>query len=173
MPLKLLGILLLISGTTGFACNLCREQRNCLVLLKEIRYLYHLLQSEIRYTGLPIPEMLLSVSEKLSPPISDILQSIGKSGDWEKGKSFGQIWRENMELGLMGQSITRESRKLLMSFPESMGPMEREGQAKVLERHIEEMNRWIDRMEQEGKNKQKVIVSFGIGVGTFLSIILL
>lgn len=173
MPLKLLGVLFLTAGTTGLAWNYCREQQNRLILLKEIRHLYHLMQNEIRYAGLPLPEMLLGVSEKVAPPLSDILQSIGKSGDWKNGKSFGQIWRENMEKGLMGQSVTQESRKLLMRFPESMGSMEREGQARVLERHIEELNRWIAQMEQEEKNKKRVIVSLGIAAGTFLSIILL
>lgn len=173
MPLKLLGVLLLTGGTTGFAWTLCRERRNKLALLKEIKHLYHLLQSEIRYTGLPLPEMLLSVSEKVASPLADILQRIGTSRDWEEGKSFGQIWRENMESGLMGQSIMRESKILLMNFPESMGSMEREGQAQALERYIEEMNRWIEQMEREEKNKKKVIVSFGIAAGTMLSIILL
>ena len=173
MQLKLLGVLLLMGGTSGFTWNLCRERQNRLILLKEIKHLYHLLQSEIRYTGLPLPEMLLGISEKVAAPFSDILQCIGQSEDWEKGKSFGQIWRENMDKGLMGQSITRESKDMLMKFPESMGSMEREGQARALERYIEEMNRWIAQMEQEEKNKKKVIVSLGIAAGTFLSIILL
>lgn len=173
MPLKLLGALLLIGGTTGFAWSLCRERKNQLEMLKNIKHLYHLLQSEIKYTGLPLPEVLLSVAEKIAAPLSDILCNIGKSKDWEKGNSFGQIWRKNMATGLMGQSITKEARALLMSFPESMGSMEREGQAKALERYIEELSRWISQMEQEESGKKKVIVSLGIAAGALFTIILL
>lgn len=173
MPLKLLGMVLLIGGTTGFAWNLYKELQNRLVMLKEVRHLYHVMQNEIRYTGLPLPEILLSVSEKISSPFSDILYSIGKSEGWEQGNSFEQIWQEKMKEGLAGQSVTGEARTLLLSFPESMGFMEKEGQARALERHMEELNRWIEQMEQEEKSKKKVIVSLGMAVGILWSIILL
>lgn len=173
MLLKLLGVFLLTGGSAGLAWRLCGEQRERLFMLKETRHLYQLLQSEIRYAGLPVPEMLLAVSEKVAWPLSDILKKIGQSGDWEKGKSFGQIWREHMESGLAGCAIAREAKALLLSFPDSMGLMEREGQAKALERPIEELERRIQLTEQEDKNRRTVIASLGIAAGVFLSIILL
>ena len=43
----------------------------------------------------------------------------------------------------------------------------------ALQRQITELDRWIDRLEEEEKSKNKVIMSLGIATGMFLVILLI
>lgn len=170
---KLIGVFLLIGGTSGFAFCLCREQKSRLRLLKDMKYMYQLLQNEIRYTGLPLPEIFKSIAEKLKDPLGSALIRVSESMAWERGESFSRVWEEEMEKGLLGMPLTDRQKSLLLRFPESTGLSQAEGQAKVMQRQIEELDRWIAQLEQEEKSKNKVIMSLGIAAGIFLSILLL
>lgn len=171
--LKMAGVLLLIGGFWGAAYCVCEEEKNKLRLLKEMKYMYQLLQNEIRYSKLPLPEIFLITGERLKPPYRNILLCTGKSMNWEGGLSFQSIWENEVKEKLKGISLFRGQRELLLRLPESIGLSECEGQARALERYIEELNQWIAQTEKEQKNKNKVIMSLGIAGGIFLSILLL
>lgn len=171
--LKAAGVLLLIGGFWGAAFCICEEEKHKLLLLKEMKYMYQLLQSEIRYSRLPLPELFLITGERIKPPFRNILLGIAKSMNWEEGLSFQSIWENEVKEKLKGVSLFRGQRELLLRLPESIGLPEYEGQARALERYVEEMDQWITQTEKEQRNKNKVIMSLGIAGGIFLSILLL
>ena len=171
--LKLVGVLLLTGGAFGFAMCLCQEQKRRLSLLKEMKYMYELLQNEISYTGLPLPEIFLSVSLRVKDPFDRILHSVGKSMDWEQGWELAAIWEKEAGEELMKTPLTRQQRQLLLRFPECTGLADCRGQAKALGRSIEELDKWIRQMEEDEKNKTRLIMSLGTAGGLLLSILLL
>lgn len=171
--IKLAGVIFLVSGFTGVAFCICEEQKNRLKLLKEMKYMYQVLQNEIRYTRLPLPEIFRMTGEKLKEPYGSMLQKISSSMTWEQGDSFQDIWGREILEHLKRVPLNKEQKSLLLQFPESTGSLESEGQARVLERFVEELSRWITQIEEEQKNKNKVIMSLGIAGGIFLSILLL
>lgn len=170
---KLFGIFFLVGGTSGFAYCLCREQKNRLLLLKEMKYMYQLLQNEIRYTALPLPEIFKSIAGKLKEPFGSALLRVSENMAWEKGESFQRVWEEEMQKSFFHLPLTGRQKALLLRFPESTGLFQAEGQAKAMQRQLEELDRWIARLEEEEKSKNKVIMSLGIAAGVFLSILLL
>lgn len=171
--LKAAGILLLLLGTTGFSRSICNDQKNRLRLLKEMKYMYQMIQNEILYTGLPLPEIFRSISEKAEPPFKEALMRISRGMNRESGESFAQVWEREMKEILTEIPFSPAQKKLLYQFPESCGLSDQEGQARVIERYLREMDRWIIQMEKEEKSKNKVIMSLGIATGIFLSILLL
>lgn len=170
---KAVGVLLLLMGTTGFAYSICKEQKNRLQLLKELKYIYQMIQNEILYTGLPLPEIFRSISEKTGSPFKEALMRISQRMDRESGESFAQVWEREMKEVLAEIPFSSAQKKLLYQFPESCGHSDQTGQARVLERYLREIDRWIIQMENEEKSKNKVIMSLGIATGIFLSILLL
>lgn len=171
--LKLAGGIILLFGAWGFAYSICREQKRRLLLLKDIREMYRLLQSEIDYTALPLPEIFRTVSEKVKEPLKEALLCVSASMNLENGQDFREIWSISITDKLMDFSLTTSQKELLLSFPECMGRNESTGQAKALDRYIVELDRMILQMEEEGKSKNKVIMSLGIAAGLFMVIILL
>lgn len=171
--LKIVGAALLLAGTAGFSFCLCKERKKRLFYIKELQRMYRLFQSEIGYTGLPLPEIFLNVSEKLPQPLKDGLQRVSRAMAPETGESFERVWEREMGPCFSHLSIKEELGEVLLGFPECVSSFEREGQAKAFERYIRETERWIVRMEEEEKSQNKVIMSLGIAAGVFLIIILL
>ena len=171
--LKGAGAVLLMLGTCGFAGSICRERNRRLQLLKEMREMFRLLQNEICYTSLPLPEILKLVGEKVNEPIGKALLLISERMTLEKGEEFRIIWEEEMNQMVKETSLTIQQKQLLISFPECIGMNESEGEANAINRFIEELDLMILKQREEEKNKNKVIMSLGIAAGLFMVIILL
>lgn len=171
--LKATGAGLLLLGTWGFAYSICREQKRLLLLLKEIREMYRLMQNEISYTALPLPEIFVSVSKKLKAPFDELLLAISREMDREKGEDFSKVWKDEMEKKLTEISMKGPCPELLLRFPDCIGMNESEGQARAMDRYIEELDRMIRETEEEEKSKNKVIMSLGIAAGLLMVVILL
>lgn len=170
---KLLGAVFLLFGTAGFSWSICLEQKRKLCLLKDMREMYLLLQREIGYTALPLPEIFRIVGEKTAMPFGDGLLSVASRMRPEEGEDFQDIWDSEMSRCLKEIPLTNPQKELLLKFPRCMGMNEKSGQANALEPYIEELNRFILQTEEEKKSKNKVIMSLGVAAGLFMVIILL
>ncbi len=170
---KAAGAAVLLFGAWGFACSICRERKKRLLFLKEMREIYRLLQNEICYTALPLPEIFKTIAERVNPPFDKTFLLIGENMTLEKGENFRTVWEREMGKALNGIPLTRQQKMLLIGFPECMGISESRGQARAVERYVEELDRMILQQEEEEKSKNKVIMSLGIAAGLFAVIILL
>lgn len=168
-----LGAALLLFGAAGFSFSLCREQKKKIELLQEMKYLYQLLQEEISYTMLPFPEIFRSISGKLKEPFGSAVSAIGEKLTREAENSLEEIWQKEIGKSLSGVPLAGTQKELLLRLPESLGLRESQGQAKALERYVEELDGWIKNAKEEEKNKNKVIMSLGIAGGVFLIILLM
>lgn len=171
--IKVSGAFFLLLGAFGFAYSICREQKRKLLFLKNIREMYRLMQSEISYTSLPLPEIFKGLSKKLEDPLKKALTQISKDMQMEKGEDFSCVWKKAMEENIKQSVLGEPGRELLLRFPECIGMNESIGQARALDRYIEELGRMISQMEEEEKNKNKVTMSLGIAAGLVIVIILL
>lgn len=171
--LKGAGAVLLMLGACGFAASICRERNRRLQLTKEMREMFRLLQNEICYTALPLPEILKLVGEKVNPPFDEALFLTGEHMTLENGEEFRTIWEEEMEKTVKETPLTVQQKRLLISFPECIGMNESQGQADAINRFIEELDLMIKKQREEEKNNNKVIMSLGIAAGLFMVIILL
>lgn len=160
-------------GATGFAFSICREWKKRLLVLKDMKEMYRLLQCEICYTALPLPEIFKIAGERLNTPFKESLFSVSSRMALNRGEDFKEVWGSEMETCLNGIPLTNQQKELLLKFPECVGMNESKGQASALEKYIEEIDRTIIQMEEEEKSKNKVIMSLGIAAGLFMVIILL
>lgn len=171
--IRLAGVLLLIGGAFGLSYSICKEQRKALFLLKELRYLYQLMQSEILYTGIPLPEIFIALSENLAEPVGSALREVGERMTLSEEEDFAVIWKKTMKAALDQSVLTNRQKESVLRLPEQMTFSAGSGQEVVLQRQIEELDKWILQTEEEEKNKNKVIMSLGIAAGIFLVIVLI
>lgn len=170
---KLFGAFFLAVGAAGFSLCICRDLRRRLVLLKEVKYMYQLIQNEIRYSALPMPQIFENISDKIKAPLGDMLKSISRRMQHSQGGILSEIWQQEATLCLSDVPFTKRQKEGLLRFPECMGMIDGEGQAKALQHRIEELDGWITGQEKEADEKSRVIMSLGIGAGLLLIIVLL
>lgn len=170
--LKLLGAILLTGGATGYSLCVCRDLKKRLAILKEIKYMYQLIQSEICYTALPMLLIFENISEKIKQPLGRMLKDMVKSAGTDQGKTLTEIWSQEAGDIISKMPLTKEQKASVVGFTESLGMIDKEGQARALQRKIEELENWIVHQEKEGSQQQKLIMSIGIAGGLFLVIML-
>lgn len=170
---QFLGVFFLLLGAVGFSYSICRDYKARLSLLKDMKEMYRLLQSEICYTSLPLPEIFRTIGTRCKEPISRVLLSVSDSMTFGFEEEFSEIWTREMQKGLEQTLLTKQQKELLFILPESIGMNESKGQAEALRKYIEELDRCILQMEEEEKSRNKVIMSLGIAAGLFMVIILL
>ncbi|MBP3603240.1 MAG: stage III sporulation protein AB [Lachnospiraceae bacterium] len=171
--IKLFGIILLLGGSTGFAFCLCQDRREHLFLLKEMRLFFSLVQEEIRYSGLPVTEIIKNVNTKISGPYYNALSNVMEKLSWEEGNHLKDVWKGEMEKVMEHTPLSRQEKELFIRFPDSLGMPEKDGQANALAGYMRELDGWIQELEQEEKSKNKVIMSMGMATGILLSVLLL
>lgn len=164
---------MLIAGSTGFSYCMCQDRKKKLLLLKEIKRLFLLMQDEIRYSGLPITEIIRGVADKISEPFCHALYRISDNLTWEEGRNLKDVWEQEMNNMLVGLPLSMQQKKWFIKFPDLLGIAEREGQAEAFKGYMKEFDNWIVQCEQEEKSKNKVIMSMGMATGILLSVLLL
>lgn len=172
MIIKLAGCVMIIAGFTGVAGSWCRDQKQRLLLLKQIRKIYEDLKYYIAYQKVTIPEALLRLSESRELIFAEAFREIYE--EQKKGeKEFPHSFREQMEKALSKTPLCRQEKLLLMEFPSCLGFMEEGAQAGALDELLREVVRRIEAQEAEQKNKNKMVMSLGLAGGILLTILLL
>ena len=154
--LKAMGIIFLLIGAVGFSYSLCNDRRKQLQLLKEIRYFYQLMQGEMQYTRMPLPLIFKNLSISLREPLGSIILKIGEVMTPGQEKDFSDVWTIQIQKGFRESPLTKEQKKALLRFPEFMNLSDCDGQTMALQRQITELDRWIDRLEEEEKSKNRI-----------------
>lgn len=170
--LRLMGSLLVIGGCSGFAGSICRELDLRLRMLKQIRSIYENMKYYISYEKAAIPEALLKISGKEGGAFGEAFEAVYQ-GIYEGNVNFSPLWREEMDKVLLHTPLKQRERKLLYDFPSCLGFLEEKAQARALEELLREASLQIEELEQEKRNKNKMVMSLGVSVGILISILLL
>lgn len=170
--LRITGCLLVITGSIGFARSICREGKNRLEMLKQMRGIFETMKYYITYQKAAIPEALWKLSDKSDDLISRAFREI-YNRVYEKGESLPIVWRQQMGAALMESPLSKEEKKLILDFPACLGFMEENAQAGAVDELLREIDLHIKELTEEQKNKNKMIMSLGTAVGALLSILLI
>ena len=167
-----MGSILVILGAFGFSVSLCREYRMRLMLLRRIRGVYEYMEFQISYGKLPIPEILrkLSLKEELC-----FQQEFGRIAQRmeEGGQDLAMIWKEELLPPLKKSGLKQKEQEWLLAFPTKQGISKGQAQAESLDEIRRELEKGIESLQQEQKNRNKMIMSVGVAGGVLLSILFL
>lgn len=170
--LNLMGSILVIGGCAGFAGSICRDLNLRLKLLKQIREIYENMKYYISYQKAAIPEALLRLAEREREPFGEAFEAVYR-GIYEGSENLSLLWKEQMDKVLLSTPLKQQEKRLLYDFPSCLGFMEENAQARALEELLRETSLQIEQLEQEKRNKNKMIMSLGVSVGILISILLL
>ena len=78
-----------------------------------------------------------------------------------------------MEKALSKTPLKDKEKELFYAFPSCLGFMEEKAQAAALDKLLREVGNCVEALENERKNKDRVVMSLGAACGVLLSIVLL
>lgn len=167
-----IGSFLIMLGTFGFSMSICMEYRMRLILLKRIRDVYEYMEFQISYGKLPIPEILRKLSFKDELCFQQEFGRIARRME-EGGQDLAVIWKEELEVSLKKSGLRQKEQEWLLAFPTKQGFLKGQAQAESLNEIRRELEEGIRSLQQEQKNRNKMIMSVGVAGGMLLSILFL
>ena len=167
-----IGSFLIMLGTFGFSMSICMEYRMRLILLKRIRDVYEYMEFQISYGKLPIPEILRKLSFKDELCFQQEFGRIARRME-EGGQDLAVIWKEELEVSLKKSGLRQKEQEWLLAFPTKQGFLKGQAQAESLNEIRRELEKGIESLQQEQKNRNKMIMSVGVAGGVLLSILFL
>ena len=159
-----IGSFLIMLGTFGFSMSICMEYRMRLILLKRIRDVYEYMEFQISYGKLPIPEILRKLSFKDELCFQQEFGRIARRME-EGGQDLAVIWKKS--------GLRQKEQEWLLAFPTKQGFLKGQAQAESLNEIRRELEEGIRSLQQEQKNRNKMIMSVGVAGGMLLSILFL
>lgn len=167
-----IGAVLVMLGSMGLAYGICREYRERLSLLQRIRSCYEYIQYEIAYGKTPLPQIMSRLADKRELCFREEFAQIA-SELWQTGEEFEVIWKRVFEEALKGSVLKKQEREFLLRFADKQGLAKEEAQARTLDMLLCELDRYMEQVQEEQKNRNKMVISMGMAGGMLLCILLL
>ena len=171
--IKIIGSLLIISGTTILGFILSENLKKRVKELRELERTIYQLQNEILYTHTPIPEALKIISKKGIKPISEILLKVSEelmSNNYDSiYDAFFYVFKHMKDkVNLKDEDITE-----VLDFTRSLGESDINGQVKMFSLTLINLKKRIDEAELAMKKNVKMYRYLGFAFGAMIVILLI
>lgn len=155
-----------ISVVIGLMCS--GKYKNRVNELKELKTALTIMQTKMRYTYEPIPEIFQEIANSSKQTISLIfLTAIQKM----EQKAAGQAWQEAIEETPL--SVKQEDKTILKGLSKLLGKTDVEGQISQIELTIHFLSTQIEKAEIERAKNEKMYKTLGVVGGCAIVIFLI
>ena len=171
--LRLLGGLIVIVGSSGFAFGLVGERKEYVERCRAWRELFSLMENEIVFQKSSLPEICSRVGLHLSGNKKLLLERIGRTFGEGSGDTLGEMWRREVRRILEEEPLQKEVEKEIEGLGGRLCFEDGDMQRKILA----DMQGYIGRHEEEqeklNKERNKLTLCAGVTGGLLLTILLL
>lgn len=136
--------------------------------LKEIKNALNILESKIKFTYEPLPEMFNDISKMLSKNISQIFVQASK---YMKEIDAEDAWNQSIEIS--NTNLNKEDEESIKNFGKMLGKTDKEGQVSQLELTKTFIEMQIEKAKVEEEKNAKLYKTLGMIIGLAFVIILM
>lgn len=171
--LKLVGAVLILASATGLGISYSLDLKKRCMELRLLKQLVYLLRGELKYTRTPLPDAFGHMAERMREPFSAFLRSMERELGNLEGKTFGELWRGQIDRELAGTFLKKEDKEQLKTLGEVLGYLDLEMQLNSLDLYLEQLDLSILEAQEAIRTKRKLYQSLGVAGGIFLILLLL
>ena len=171
--LKLAGACLILCSAAGIGASYSGDLKWRVRELRIIKQLIYMLQGEIRYAHLPLPEAFTHVSVRLPAPFGLFLAETADELKKADGRTLGEIWKAEEQKHIKKLHLTRTDLEQLETLGEVLGYLDTEMQLSAIRLYLEQLEQSLAEAQERMGSRQRLYQSLGIAGGVFLVILLL
>lgn len=162
-------ILFVIFGlSTLIGIHIADKYKNRVKDLKDIRNILNILETKIKFTYEPLPQIFEDISNEFKGAISNIFKTAKEK---MKECSAGEAW--HFAIANSSTSMNDEDLSLLNSLEKLLGKTDIEGQLSEIELIKEFIDVQIKKAEEEQSKNGKLYKNLGVMIGMIIVIILI
>ena len=166
--LKWTMMLILFGLATYLGMTISNQYKTRVDNLKEMKGVLNILQTKIKYTYMPLPDIFEEIAQSSSSVISKIFNNAKEK---MKKVSAGQAWEEAIE-EVKEASFNKEDINTIKTLGKLLGKTDIEGQISEIELVQAFLETQIQKAEEECQKNQKLYKTLGIVGGLGIVIIL-
>jgi len=170
---KLIGILCILAGCTGWGSAKTGQEKE---RVRHLRTLFHILgqmRSEISYGKHTLPEICLLLAELNDGCYHVCFTRIYELTKEENGGNFPKVWEAEIQACLAGLPLREDERETVAELPKTLNFQEERGQSGRIGQAEAFLEGRYRQAEESYENRSKMIRSVSILTGLLLSILLL
>lgn len=171
--LKMIGILIVITGSSGCALSIVRERKAYLRRCRSWREVFSLIESEIAFQKSSLPEICSRAGMHLSGNKKLFLERIGQALDKGEGGTLGEIWRRESGLIFAEEPLKKEVESEIRALGGNLCFEDSGMQRKVLR----DMETYLRKHEEEQENlnreRNRLTLCAGVMGGLLLTVLFL
>lgn len=171
--LKVLGAAMIVTGCLGMGIWYRQQLIHRLYALRNLCRILELLCSEIRYGKATLPECCRHLAGILEEPYAECFRRIFKELQKKNGRSFSEVFCENMNLCMEQLPVKREDREAFLQFVNGGSFADGNMQLRSIEQSRELLADTVDVLKCETAEKGRMAVGLGAMCGLFLVVVLL
>lgn len=165
--IRITGVLLIFFSFAFAGMNMSGAMKKKLERLKSYRLMAEETATLIRYRGLTVREIILSLKENST---YSGLVFLNNAEYTDRSRSAGEIWTEAVEADF---TLSSEEKELLAQFGSQLGTTDTEGQLSVIAVFKETLEGMIKRQSEKYAVKGKLCRSAGILAGAMAGILII
>lgn len=170
--LKLLGILCILSGSTGLGISFAKELDLRTQELTQMQQLMLLLRGEIRYMHQPLPEAFLHLSGNAQAPFREFFLHTSDDLLKRSGQTAEEIWKRNIKQYFSELHISRQEMNDLEKLGSMLGYLDVEMQVNALDYYLEQLKLSVCHAQEVAKNRKRLYQYMGVLGGIALVILI-
>lgn len=170
---RLLGGILIIGGMTGLGRLYVKNIQLKIEELERWEYIFQLFQSQITYKKQPLPLACREIGGKISTKEGAVLVNIGEKIGNGQGAGFRKEWEKHWQPYLQDSYLSQEEKNCVLEFGTFTGFEEEMLQNNMLKQQQEKIRNFRLQVQEETREKKRVIMLLSSCAGILLVLILL
>jgi len=172
--LKILGSILIITGTIAWGYIKCTNARDRIVQLNIIKKVMIMLRGEIKYAGTALPDALESISNRIAMIFAkDFFMNVSKELNEMSEKTFKTIWYENANMYLKNSALITSDLEQFKNLGDNLGYLDKDMHLNTIDLYLEHLNMDINLANDEIAQKCRVYKCVSVAAGVFITIIII
>lgn len=169
--LKAAGALFVLGSSSYFAVTLNAGIDRREAQLRQLYSVLLQLKSEIQYMNNPLPVCFEKMGKEENPPFNRWFLNMSHRMEGEKKQRFHEVWEEETGHLYETSSLQKQDVEPLLVLKDKLGSPDVKAQIKALDYALLQLEHNRNHLEEEMKQKKKVIMSLSLFVG-FITVIL-
>ena len=169
---KFAGIGIVVFSTSAYGILLCREIRDRLTELKELKKIMFLLRGEIGFGRTPILEAADNISKRCNTIFQKAMKMLSENSGEIMEAPIEDIWKKTLEKVLPESHLSKFEKERLLQVGECLGLSDVSTQINAIDVYMDELVTSINELERSMPAKIKLYKSLGIMCGIVISIII-
>lgn len=170
---KLIGCVLVITASSGIGYLKGLDLQKHLEALGELRQIFLMLKSEIKYTKTPLGEAFYHIGKRMKNQYTGWLEEVSERLSEKSATVFAEVWNQTIDCHLKNTALSLENIKLLKAAGIHMGYMDEEMQLAAIQLFLEQLELEIQTISENLVTQRKLCNCLGVMGGIFLAVVLM